>query len=229
MRRPQSSILVRALLAASFALVAGPACSKPSSEAGSEGGPPPAASSTATAPGSASAAAPGAGSGAAAGLPAAAEAGLLAPPSGADWEEVKVSNAKLKARIPTGASIPSDRASHDKAFVGSSFRVVMPSGYDVYFAERHTDAGADVAAERLAAKKRPNAKVLFESDDAVVMERAEDQPVGKHCETTACGAVAGRPICAIAVGGRTEGTQVETLTETECLAVVTIARSIRAL
>lgn len=47
--------------------------------------------------------------------------------------------AKLKARIPSGAGIPSDRSRRDKAFVGSSFRVAMPSGYDVYFAERHTE------------------------------------------------------------------------------------------
>jgi hypothetical protein len=156
----------------------------------------------------------------------------LAPPPADDWQEVKVSNANVKIRVPTGATVPADRAGRDTKFAGSYFRVVMPSGTDVYFAERHGTADAgDVAIEKLAFRARAKDKgaVLYEADDALVVVRDEGPPVGKHCETTACGKIAGRPLCATAAGARVEGTQVKKLTETECLAIVTIARSIQDL
>lgn len=167
------------------------------------------------------------------GTPAGADAGAdggfaLAPPPPDDWSEVKVSKAKLKVRIPNGASVPDDRAGHDGTFAGSYFRVVMPSGYDVYFAERHGAAAPDIAAEKLAFRARTKGKgvFLYGALDAMVVERDDGPPLGKYCETTACGKVAGRPICASAAGARADGTIVKKLTETECLAVVTVARSI---
>lgn len=156
--------------------------------------------------------------------------GGLVPPRPDDWIETKVSKAKLKVRVPSGASVPSDRAGFDEKFVGSYFRVVMPSGYDVLFAERHgTSPTTDVAVDRLAfkAKTRDKGEVLYDAADGFVAIRDEGPPHGKHCETTACGKIGGRPICASGAGSRVDGTQVKTLTETECLAIVTIARSIQ--
>jgi hypothetical protein len=154
----------------------------------------------------------------------------LTPPPADDWPEVKVGSATLAVRIPQGATVPSDRAGHDAKFAGSYFRVVLPSSYDVYFAERHGSAANDVDTAKLAFRAKTKGKgiVLYEADDALVSQR-DEAPLGKHCETTACGKLDGRPICAIGTGGRVDGTLVKTLTETECLAVVTIARSIRAL
>jgi hypothetical protein len=155
----------------------------------------------------------------------------LSPPPADDWPEVKVAKAKIKLRVPSGATVPDDRAGHDGSFAGSYFRVLMPSGYDVYFAERHGAAAPDLDAEKLAFKARTKGKgtFLYEAPDAMVVERDDGPPVGKYCETTACGKIAGRPICASAAGARPDGTQVKKLTETECLALVTIARSIRDL
>lgn len=152
----------------------------------------------------------------------------LAPPRPDDWSEVKVTKAKVKLRVPSGAAVPDDRAGHDGSFAGSYLRVVMPSGYDVYFAERHGAAAPDLAAEKLAFQARTEGKgvFLYAAQDAMVVERDVGPPFGKYCETTACGKVAGRPICASAAGARADGTIVKKLTETECLAVVTIARSI---
>lgn len=155
----------------------------------------------------------------------------LAPPRPDDWAEQKLAKAKVKLRVPSGATVPTENAGHDGSFAGSYFRVVMPSGYDVYFAERHGAAAPDLATEKLAFKARTKGKGLFlyEAEDAMVVERDDGPPLGKYCETTACGKIAGRPICASAAGARAEGTVVKKLTETECLAVVTIARSIQEL
>jgi hypothetical protein len=204
-------------LVAPFVVIALLACSKDGGDTKKAD----AAPSTASANASASAAAP-------------ADGGFaLAPPPADDWQEVKLAKAKVKLRVPGGATVPSDRAGHDAKFAGSFFRVVLPSGYDVYFAERHgsADAGADVTAEKLAFRARTKGKgvFLYEADDAMVVVRDEGPPAGKYCETTACGKLSGRPICAIAAGARIDGTQVKKLTETECLAVVTIARSIHEL
>jgi hypothetical protein len=160
------------------------------------------------------------------------EGGLaLTPPLADDWLQVKVGSAKLAVRIPQGATVPSDRAGYDAKFAGSYFRVVLPSSYDVYFAERHSSAADDVETAKLAFRARTKGKgvVLYEAEDALVSQRDAGPPTGKHCETTACGKISGRPICAIAAGARVDGTLVKRLTETECLAVVTIARSIRDL
>ncbi len=160
------------------------------------------------------------------------DGGLAArPPKADDWEDVDVSKADLKVRVPSGAAVPADRAGHDAKFAGSFFRVVMPSGYDVLFAERHGAAGADVTAEKLAfrAKTKGKGVIVYEAPDAFVITREDSADAGgRYCESTACGTIAGRPICATATGGRTDGTIFKKLTDTECLAVVTIARSIKA-
>lgn len=156
----------------------------------------------------------------------------LAPPSADGFTETKISKAKLVVRIPTGATAPADRAGFDDKFVGAYFRVVMPSGYDVLFAERHgASPTTDITTERLAFKAKTKGKgvFLYDAEEAIVTLRDEGPPTGKHCEVTACGKLGGRPICASGAGSRDEGTQIKNMTETECLAVVTIARSIREL
>jgi len=156
----------------------------------------------------------------------------LAPPSADGWADTKISRAKLVVRIPTGATAPAERAGFDDKFVGAYFRVMMPSGYDVLFAERHgASRTTDITTERLAfrAKTKGKGVFLYDAEDAIVTLRDEGPPAGKHCEATACGKIGGRPICASGAGSRDEGTQIKNMTETECLAVVTIARSIRDL
>lgn len=147
------------------------------------------------------------------------------------WEEVKVKPAKARLRIPKGASIPADRAGRDETFARSYFRVLMPSGYDVYFAERHGTTAVDIAVDKLAYRSKPKAAVsfLFEADDAVVVHRNDPEPAGSYCEVTACGKLGGKPMCVSNDGARIEGTQVKKLTEAECFAVVAMARSIRDL
>lgn len=153
------------------------------------------------------------------------------PPTGDDWVEADVAKANLKVRIPSGATVPADRAGQEAKFAGSFFRVVMPSGYDVLFAERHGGDTTDVAAEKRAfqAKTRGRGAILYEADDAFVIRRDDGADAGgPYCEATACGKAGERRICATATGARIDGTIFKKLTDTECLAVVTIARSVKA-
>jgi hypothetical protein len=153
------------------------------------------------------------------------------PPSADDWQEVDVSKANVKVRIPSGATVPAEHAGHDAKFAGSFFRVVLPSGYDVLFAERHGSESADVTAEKQAfrAKTKGKGAIVYEAPDAFVITRDEGASAGgPYCEVTACNKVAGHPMCATATGARRDGTMFKKLTDTECLAVVTIARSIKA-
>jgi hypothetical protein len=154
-----------------------------------------------------------------------------APPPVDDWQDVKVKAAKLSVKIPKGATIPEDKAGADEAFAGSFFRVKMPSGYDLYFAEHKGKDTVDIVAEKRRYRLDTEKKIdlVYEADDAIVVNRIEDPPAGKYCEATACGRIAGRPICASHAGALREGQEVKKLTDVECLAVVAIARSITAL
>lgn len=154
-----------------------------------------------------------------------------APPPIDDWQEVKVKPAKLSVKVPKGASIADDKAGADDAFAGSRFRVKMPSGYDLYFAEHKGADLVDIVAEKRRYRLDTTNKIqlVYEADDAIVVNRVEDPPAGKYCEVTACGRIAGRPICASHAGALKDGQEVKKLTDVECLAVVAIARSITAL
>lgn len=167
--------------------------------------------------------------------------GWVAPPVSApktatlpptdDWQEVNVSKAKLAVRVPKGATVPNDRAGHDASFAGSYFRVKMPSGYDLYFAEHHGSEAIDIAAEKrhYQTVKKEKIELVLDAPDAIVVNRAEPPPAGKYCEVTACGRLEGRPMCASHAGAIVDGQEVKKLTAEECLSVVAIARSIRAL
>ncbi|MDB5213628.1 MAG: hypothetical protein JWO86_1555 [Myxococcaceae bacterium] len=153
------------------------------------------------------------------------------PPSADDWQEVDVSKANVKIRVPSGATVPAEHAGHDAKFAGSFFRVVLPSGYDVLFAERHGNESTDITVEKQAfrAKTKGKGAIVYEAPDAFVITRDEGADAGgKYCEVTACTKVAGHAMCATAAGARHDGTMFKKLTDTECLAVVTIARSIKA-
>jgi hypothetical protein len=153
------------------------------------------------------------------------------PPAGDDWDEVDITKANLRVRVPSGATVPAALAGRDAKFAGSFFRVVMPSGYDVLFAERHGSDLTDVAAEKRAfrAKTKGVGAILYEAADAFVIRRDDGADAGgPYCETTACASVGERRICATATGSRIDGTIFKKLTDTECLAVVTIARSLKA-
>jgi hypothetical protein len=163
--------------------------------------------------------------------PPVSAAKTAAPPPIDDWQDVKVKGAKLSLKVPKGATVPDDKAGVDPKFAGSYLRIKMPSGYDLYFAEHHGKDSVDIAAEKRRYQLDTTKKIqlVYEADDAVVVNRIEDPPAGKYCETTACGRIEGRPICASHAGALIEGQEVKKLTETECLAVVAIARSINAL
>jgi hypothetical protein len=153
------------------------------------------------------------------------------PPSADAWQEFDVPKANVKVRVPSGATVPAEHAGHDAKFAGSFFRVLMPSGYDVLFAERHGNESTDVTAEKLAfrAKTKGKGTVVYEAPDAFVITRDEGPDAGGvYCEVTACSKVGGTAICATTTGARTDGTMFKRLTDTECLAVVSIARSIKA-
>ncbi len=147
------------------------------------------------------------------------------------WDEIKVAQAKVRLRIPKGASVPANRTGREPTFAGSYFRVLMPSGYDVYFAERHGSSAVEISSEKLAYRSKPKGKVsfLFEAEDALVVHREDPAPAGSNCGVTACGNAGGKPICIVSEGVHIEGTQVTKLTEAECFALVSIARSIRDL
>jgi hypothetical protein len=163
--------------------------------------------------------------------PPVSAAKTAAPPPTDDWTETKVSAAKLSVKIPKGASVPDDKAGVDDKFAGSYFRVKMPSGYDLFFSEQHATQAVDIAAEKRRYQLDTEKKIelVYEAADAVVVNRKEDPPTGKYCEVTACGRVAGRPICASHAGVLKEGQEIVKLTDVECLAVVAIARSIKSL
>jgi hypothetical protein len=153
------------------------------------------------------------------------------PPSADTWQEFNVPKANVKVRIPSGATVPAEFAGHDAKFAGSFFRVLMPSGYDVLFAARHGNESTDVTAERLAfrAKTKGKGTIVYDAPDAFVITRDEGPDAGGvYCEVTACSTVGNTAICATATGARTDGTMFKRLTDTECLAVVSIARSIKA-
>jgi hypothetical protein len=154
-----------------------------------------------------------------------------APPPTDDWREVLISKAGVAVQLPDGATVPQELAGHDLAFAGAYFRVVMPSGYDLYFAEQHGKEGVGIAAEkrRYLLDKENDIELVYEADDAVVVNRVGKPPAGKYCEVTACGRLAGRPLCATHAGAIIDGDQVRKLTDVECLSVVAIARSIHAL
>jgi hypothetical protein len=150
-------------------------------------------------------------------------------PSSDGWERVSLGKAKVAFRIPDGAAVDEDRAGHDESFAGTRFRVTMPSGYDVLFAERHPSGEGDVIAEkrRYEATREERVRTLFAADDAIVVHRSGDEAEGgAHCEVTACSSDAQNPICAVQQGARIEGTHARRLTEAECFAVVAVARSI---
>lgn len=163
--------------------------------------------------------------------PPVSAAKTAAPPPTDDWHEVKVTPAKLSVKIPKGATIADDKAGAEDAFAGSYFRVKMPSGYDLYFAEHKGKDSVDIIAEKRRYRLDTEKKIelVYEADDAIVVNRTEDPPAGKYCEATACGRIAGRPICASHAGALRAGQEIKKLTDTECLAVVAIARSITAL
>lgn len=154
-----------------------------------------------------------------------------APPATDDWHEVKVSKAKLAVRIPEGASVADDAAGHDPSFAGSWFRVKMPSGYDIYFAEQSGSEKIDIAVEKrhYQLEKREKIDLAFDAADAIVVNRNGPPPAGAYCEVTACGRLGGRPLCASHAGALVDGQEVKKLTSDECLSTVAIARSIRAL
>lgn len=163
--------------------------------------------------------------------PPVSAAKTAAPPPTDDWQEVKVKAAKLSVKIPKGATIAEDKAGADDAFAGSYFRVKMPSGYDLYFAEQKGKDTVDIVAEKRRYRLDTEKKIelVYEADDAIVVNRIEDPPAGTYCETTACGRIAGRPICASHAGALRTGQEVKKLTDVECLGVVAIARSIKSL
>ena len=154
-----------------------------------------------------------------------------APPPTDDWQDVKVSKAKLALRLPKGASVRDDGAGKDDSFAGSFLRVKMPSGYDIYVAEHHGKEPVDIVAEkrRYRTERDHATELVYEADDAVVVNREEKPPVGRFCQVTACGRLDGRPICASHAGAIVDGQNVIKLTDVECLSVVAIVRSIRAL
>jgi hypothetical protein len=158
--------------------------------------------------------------------PAAPEPGGV--PNAEAWSEITLRSAKVRFRVPEGAEAKDEHAGHDDAFAGSRFRVTMPSGYDVLFAERHADPADEIRSERrrYEAMGDEPVRVLYAADDAIVVHRDGTPPVGAHCEVTACGGDVKHPICAVQEGARVEGRGAFTLTESECLAVVSIARSI---
>ena len=163
--------------------------------------------------------------------PPVSAAKTAAPPPIDDWQEVKVKDAKLVVKIPKGASLIEGKAGADDAFAGSYFRVKMPSGYDLFFAEHKGKDSVDIVAEkrRYRLDTTKSIELVYEADDAIVVNRSEDPPAGKYCEATACGRLNGRPICASHAGALRAGQDVKKLSEVECLAVVAIARSITAL
>lgn len=163
--------------------------------------------------------------------PPVSAAKTAAPPPIDDWQEVKVKRAKLSVKIPKGASIPDDKAGVDDTYAGSYFRIKMPGGYDLYFAEHHGKEPVDIVAEkrRYQLDTQKKIQLVYEAEDAIVVNRTEDPPAGRYCETTACGKISGRPICASHAGALNDGQEVRKLTDVECLAVVAIARSITAL
>jgi hypothetical protein len=163
--------------------------------------------------------------------PPVSAAKTAAPPPVDDWQTVKVKAAKLSVKIPQGASIIEDRSGADEAFAGSFFRVKMPSGYDLYFAEQKGKDSVDIVAEKRRYRFDTEKKIelVYEADDAIVVNRTEDPPAGQYCETTACGRIEGRPICASHAGALKAGQNIKKLSDVECLAVVAIARSITAL
>lgn len=222
MRSSLASVVAAALLASSSST----ACSKDAPDPKKTA----TAAASAAPSGDASAAAPApADASADASLP---DGGLApTPPSVDTWQEFDVPKANVKVRIPSGATVPAEYAGHDAKFAGSFFRVLMPSGYDVLFAERHGNESTDVTAEKLAfrAKTKGKGTVVYEAPDAFVITRDEGPDAGGvYCEVTACSKVGGTAICATATGARTDGTMFKRLTDTECLAVVSIARSIKA-
>ena len=140
-------------------------------------------------------------------------------------------NAKLSVKIPKGASVNEDKSGSEEAFAGSWFRVKMPSGYDLFFGEHKGKDSVDIVAEKRRYRLDTEKKIelVYEADDAVVVNRSEEPPAGKYCEVTACGRLEGRPICASHAGALKAGTEIRKLTDVECLAVVAIARSINSL
>ena len=140
-------------------------------------------------------------------------------------------NAKLSVKIPKGASVNEDKSGSEEAFAGSWFRVKMPSGDDLCFGEHTGTASVDIVAEKRRYRLDTEKKIelVYEADDAVVVNRSEEPPAGKYCEVTACGRLEGRPICASHAGALKAGTEIRKLTDVECLAVVAIARSINSL
>lgn len=214
MRSSLASVVAAVLLASSSST----ACSKGAPDSGKTAAPAPAPPAAATPTnGSADASLP--------------DGGLAPTPPSADaWQELDVPKANVKVRVPSGATVPAGHAGHDAKFAGSFFRVLMPSGYDVLFAERHGNESADVTAEKLAfrAKTKGKGTIVYEAPDAFVITR-DDGPDGGgvYCEVTACSKVGSTTICATAAGARTDGTMFKRLTDTECLAVVSIARSMK--
>jgi hypothetical protein len=147
------------------------------------------------------------------------------------WHEIRLPRAKVALHVPEGSKVPRDRSAYEESFAGRSFRVVLPSGYDVLFAERHGPSGADVELEkrRYGRARGEDLEILHEAQDALVVRRTQPGSRGTHCEVTACSFATGHPVCAVQEGSRIDGAHVQNLTETECFAVVTIARSLRTL
>lgn len=151
-------------------------------------------------------------------------------PSADEWATFVAPAAKLKLKLPPGTQLVPNGNGIDPAFAGAYVRFKFPSGYEAYFAERSTNDAVDIAQETRSYEEpgRSATTFLVRAGDAVVVRRKEGPPFGTYCEVTACGTLKGKPICALAEGALDEFGKITKMAESECLAMVAIARSIEA-
>lgn len=157
-------------------------------------------------------------------------------PSTDGWTEVTLDAAGVVLSVPPGAKVNEEASGNDEGFAGRYISVVMPSGYELYFAQ-DTGTPMDFAEQKRWYQEDANGfdGFVFEAADAHVARRKDGAPVGDYWEASACSppipvgtASDGKPLCARSAGASIEDDTVTKMTNDEVLAVVAIARSIKA-
>lgn len=146
----------------------------------------------------------------------------LALPDAKSFEELSVPNLGYALRVMKGTKV-SDGAKGDPGF-----KLVTPSGYDVWLELKKDDA---VAETKKFYNQGPAGQLtlLLDEPDAIIAHRIETGAAGDYCEVTACKMLNGF-ICASFEGAKVMSrSDVRKLTNDECRALVVTVRSIKLL
>jgi hypothetical protein len=147
----------------------------------------------------------------------------VAIPSSASWHETPIPEIGYALRLPAGVKVRGAvRADQDLLFY-----LDMPSGYEAYVSNQPHPI-AKVKAF-YSAGPYGTVDVLVSEDDAVLAHRVEQSAAGAYCEVSACKTLPRSTLCTNMEGAKVAGSSASKMTQEECVNLIAIIRSLRAL